>query len=113
MRPRQRRVIVELHRIRKVRINNSRLNQLFDAIDVLVNNAGFGLYGLLEATSVKSIRKQFETNVVGLLATTRAVVGGRVVGNSSFGMISELPVIQEFLRSIHTSRRLSSLVRYC
>jgi NADP-dependent 3-hydroxy acid dehydrogenase YdfG len=48
----------------------------FEAIDVLVNNAGFGLYGLLEATSVESIRKQFETNVVGLLATTRAVVPG-------------------------------------
>ncbi|HET7349027.1 MAG TPA: SDR family NAD(P)-dependent oxidoreductase, partial [Acidobacteriaceae bacterium] len=48
----------------------------FGAIDVLVNNAGFGLYGLLEATSVESIRKQFETNVVGLLATTRAVLPG-------------------------------------
>lgn len=48
----------------------------FGAIDVLVNNAGFGVYGLLEATSVESIRKQFETNVVGLLATTRAVVPG-------------------------------------
>jgi NADP-dependent 3-hydroxy acid dehydrogenase YdfG len=48
----------------------------FGAIDVLVNNAGFGVYGLLEATSVESIRKQFDTNVVGLLATTRAVVPG-------------------------------------
>jgi NADP-dependent 3-hydroxy acid dehydrogenase YdfG len=46
----------------------------FGTIDVLVNNAGFGVYGLLEATSVESIRKQFETNVVGLLATTRAVL---------------------------------------
>ena len=48
----------------------------FGAIDVLVNNAGYGVYGLLEATSVESIRRQFETNVVGLLATTRAVVPG-------------------------------------
>jgi NADP-dependent 3-hydroxy acid dehydrogenase YdfG len=48
----------------------------FVAIDVLVNNAGYGLYGLLEATSLESIRKQFETNVVGLLAATRAVVPG-------------------------------------
>jgi NADP-dependent 3-hydroxy acid dehydrogenase YdfG len=48
----------------------------FGAIDVLVNNAGFGVYGLLEATAVESIRKQFETNVVGLLATTRAVIPG-------------------------------------
>ena len=48
----------------------------FGGIDVLVNNAGYGVYGLLEATSVESIRWQFETNVVGLLATTRAVVPG-------------------------------------
>src|SRR6201998_3157873 len=54
----------------------------FEAIDVLVNNAGFGLYGLLEATSVQSIRKQFETNVVGLLATTRAGTPGRAQGGS-------------------------------
>jgi NADP-dependent 3-hydroxy acid dehydrogenase YdfG len=46
----------------------------FGTIGVLVNNAGFGVYGLLEATSVESIRKQFETNVVGVLATTRAVL---------------------------------------
>src|SRR4051812_24755334 len=48
--------------------------QRFGTIDVLVNNAGYGVYGLLEATSVDSIRRQFETNVVGLLATTRAVL---------------------------------------
>ncbi len=48
----------------------------FGGIDVLVNNAGYGVYGLLEATSVESIRHQFETNVVGLLATTKAVLPG-------------------------------------
>ncbi len=46
----------------------------FGSIDVLINNAGFGVYGLLEATSVDSIRRQFETNVVGLLTTTQAVL---------------------------------------
>jgi NADP-dependent 3-hydroxy acid dehydrogenase YdfG len=48
--------------------------QRFGGIDILVNNAGYGVYGLLEATSVESVRRQFETNVVGLLATTRAVL---------------------------------------
>ncbi len=48
----------------------------FGGVDVLVNNAGYGVYGLLEATPVESIRKQFETNVVGLLAMTKAVVPG-------------------------------------
>jgi NAD(P)-dependent dehydrogenase (short-subunit alcohol dehydrogenase family) len=48
----------------------------FGGIDVLVNNAGYGAYGVLEATPVESMRQQFETNVIGLLAMTRAVVPG-------------------------------------
>ncbi len=57
----------------------------FGGIDVLVNNAGFGVYGLLEATAVESIRKQFETNVVGLLATTKAVL--RVMRRDKSGVV--------------------------
>jgi NAD(P)-dependent dehydrogenase (short-subunit alcohol dehydrogenase family) len=48
----------------------------FGSIDVLVNNAGFGIYGILEATSLDQLRQQFETNVIGLLATTKAVIPG-------------------------------------
>ena len=66
--------------------------QRFGGIDVLVNNAGYGAYGALEATSVDKMRAQFETNVIGLLATTRAVVphfrkrgSGVVVNVSSIG----------------------------
>jgi NAD(P)-dependent dehydrogenase (short-subunit alcohol dehydrogenase family) len=46
----------------------------FGTIDVLVNNAGYGAYGLLEATSTEKIRRQFETNVIGLLEVTKAVL---------------------------------------
>lgn len=48
----------------------------FGQIDVLVNNAGYGVYGILEATSMDDLRRQFETNVLGLLATTKAVIPG-------------------------------------
>lgn len=64
----------------------------FGSIDVLVNNAGFGAYGPLEATSLETIRRQFDTNVVGLLVVTRAVVPhmrsrgrGTIVNISSMG----------------------------
>lgn len=46
----------------------------FDGIDVLVNNAGYGAYGPLESFSSEKIRRQFNTNVIGLLDVTRAVL---------------------------------------
>ncbi|MEP0917519.1 SDR family oxidoreductase [Leptolyngbya sp. DQ-M1] len=46
----------------------------FGAIDVLVNNAGYGLIGAFENCSPEQIRKQFDTNVFGLMEVTRAVL---------------------------------------
>jgi len=64
----------------------------FGAIDVLLNNAGYGAYGPLEAFSTDRIRRQFDTNVIGLLEVTKAVLphmrarrSGTVVNISSIG----------------------------
>lgn len=64
----------------------------FGSIDVLLNNAGFGAYGPLEATDMSTIRRQFDTNVIGLLATTRAILShfrsnhaGTLINVSSVG----------------------------
>jgi len=64
----------------------------FGVIDALVNNAGYGAYGPLEATPLEKIRRQFEVNVFGLLATTRAVLphfranrSGTIANVSSIG----------------------------
>ena len=46
----------------------------FGSIDALVNNAGFGAYGPLEITGTETIRRQFDTNVIGLLHVSRAVI---------------------------------------
>lgn len=43
-------------------------------IDVLVNNAGIGMFGALEDTSMDAIRNVFETNTFGTMAMTQAVV---------------------------------------
>jgi NADP-dependent 3-hydroxy acid dehydrogenase YdfG len=64
----------------------------FGKIDVLLNNAGYGAYGLLEAASTDKIRRQFGVNVLGLLDVTKAVLphfrknrSGVVINISSIG----------------------------
>ncbi|MDQ0317466.1 oxidoreductase [Amorphus orientalis] len=64
----------------------------FGAIDVLVNNAGYGQLGLFEEISPEAIERQFATNVFGLMTVTRAVLpgmsqkrSGRIFNLSSVG----------------------------
>jgi NADP-dependent 3-hydroxy acid dehydrogenase YdfG len=64
----------------------------FGRIDVLVNNAGYGAYGPLEAFPREKILRQFNTNVIGLLDVTRAVLphfraqqSGIIINISSIG----------------------------
>ena len=46
----------------------------FKRIDVLVNNAGYGLFGALEDVQDKEVRRIYDTNVFGLLNVTQAVL---------------------------------------
>lgn len=59
-------------------------------VDILVNNAGFGQFGPIETISDADVRSQFDTNVFGLLAVTRAFLpqmrqrgSGRIINVSS------------------------------
>jgi NAD(P)-dependent dehydrogenase (short-subunit alcohol dehydrogenase family) len=64
----------------------------FGRVDVLLNNAGYGAYGPLEAFPMERIERQFGTNVIGLLAVTKAFLphfrgnaAGVIVNISSIG----------------------------
>lgn len=64
----------------------------FGRVDVLVNNAGFGLLGAVEESADRDVRRMYDTNVFGLLNVTRAVLpvmrarrAGHVINISSIG----------------------------
>jgi NAD(P)-dependent dehydrogenase (short-subunit alcohol dehydrogenase family) len=46
----------------------------FGRIDVLVNNAGYGMMGAMEESGIEDTRRMFETNVFGLIQVTQAVL---------------------------------------
>jgi short-subunit dehydrogenase len=48
--------------------------QHFGSIDVLVNNAGYGLFGTMEELSMDEIRNMFDVNVFGVMHVTKAVL---------------------------------------
>lgn len=46
----------------------------FGRLDVLVNNAGYGIFGALEEFSLEEVKRNFDVNVFGLLAVMQAVL---------------------------------------
>jgi NAD(P)-dependent dehydrogenase (short-subunit alcohol dehydrogenase family) len=74
--------------------------QHFERIDVLINNAGYGLFGTIEETTEAEARRQIETNVFGLLWVTQAVLpvmraqeSGHIIQVSSVLGVATLPVL--------------------
>lgn len=65
--------------------------ETFGQIDVLLNNAGYGAYGPLEAFPMDRIRRQFDTNVIGLIETTKEVLPHmRAKGESTIVNVSSI-----------------------
>lgn len=72
----------------------------FGSIDVLINNAGYGLFGAIEETTEQEARDQFEANVFGLLWVTQAALPvmraqghGHIIQLSSILGVGTLPVL--------------------
>ncbi len=75
-------------------------------IDVLVNNAGIGAMGALEATPMTKAREVFETNTFGVIAMTQAVIpqfrkqgSGVIVNITSSATLAPMPLVAVYTAS--------------
>jgi short-subunit dehydrogenase len=75
-------------------------------IDVLVNNAGIGLFGAFEATPMATTREVFETNTFAVMAMTQAVLpqlrarkAGVVVNVTSSATLARMPLVAVYTAS--------------
>lgn len=87
-------------------------------IDMLINNAGFGLTGPLAEIPLAEVRRQFETNVIGPLALVQAVFpymvkqgGGRIVNVGSVSGILTTPFAGPYCASKAALHSLSEAMR--
>lgn len=88
-------------------------------LDVLVNNAGFGVLGPTSEISDSEMRRQYETNVFGLMAVTRAFLpkmreqrSGRIINVSSVGGRMTLPYFGVYNSTKYALESLSDALRY-
>lgn len=68
------------------------IKQKSGGVDVLVNNAGYAIYGAVEDTTIEDARRQFEVNIFGLASLTKKVLpymreqkSGTIINISSMG----------------------------
>ncbi|HET8707449.1 MAG TPA: SDR family oxidoreductase [Pseudomonadales bacterium] len=93
--------------------------QRFGTIDVVLNNAGYGLIGAFETFSQEQIQRQFTTNVFGLMAVTRAVLplmrekrSGTIINVASFAGRSIFPVYSVYHASKWAVEGYSESLQY-
>jgi len=76
----------------------NRVEREVGPIDILVNNAGYGHEGTFEESTLDDLRRQFDVNVFGAVAVTKAVLpamrkrrAGRIINITSMGGVITLP----------------------
>jgi NAD(P)-dependent dehydrogenase (short-subunit alcohol dehydrogenase family) len=98
--------ILDVTETSRVASSIAEIEKNIGAIDVLVNNAGYGHEGVLEESGMDDLRRQFEVNVFGPVAMMKAVLpymrrrrAGRILNVTSMGGLITFPGVSFYLGS--------------
>ena len=91
----------------------------FGSIDVLVNNAGYGGHTLFEQASDEAIRAMYETNVLGVMNVSRAVLplmrkqnSGCIINVTSMAGMMGAPLISIYASTKHAVEGLTEAMSF-
>ena len=91
----------------------------FGQIDVVVNNAGIGMFGAHEVVSDEVIRQVFETNTFGVMAVNRAIAphmrergSGTIINVTSSVGIAPMPLVAAYAASKYAIEGFSESLAY-
>jgi NAD(P)-dependent dehydrogenase (short-subunit alcohol dehydrogenase family) len=91
----------------------------FGRIDALINNAGFGLFGVFEETAREKVEEQFAVNVFGVMDVTRAILphfreqkSGLILNVSSGAGVFTLPMLSLYCSSKFALEGFSEALSY-
>jgi NAD(P)-dependent dehydrogenase (short-subunit alcohol dehydrogenase family) len=94
------------------------LEESFGGVDVLVNNAGYGVEGVFEETPLEVFRRQFEVNVLGTVAVTQAMLpgmrrrrAGHVIFITSMGGLRAFPGLAAYHGSKYALEGIADSLR--
>jgi short-subunit dehydrogenase len=98
------------------------INKIFDEkkkIDVLINNAGYGLFGALEDMSMEEIKKQFDTNLFGAIRTIKEILPimreqnhGIIINITSLAGVVGIPAESVYVSTKFALEGLSESISY-
>jgi len=96
----------------------SEIEKRAGAVEVLINNAGIAIAAVMEEVTLDDLRKQYETNLFGVLRTTKRVLPamrerkrGRIINMSSIAGKVTIPIMGPYSSSKHALEAVSDALR--